>query len=100
MLFAGIESGKVECPLAHQRAGFDHCVRADMVTSGSLAGLVHAGEYEDVAQFCFWVGNSFERRLLAMLGAEVLPLFPHMRAVPVGLRQRLGIREPALEQID
>ena len=71
-----IESGQLEYPLAHRRAGFSHCVSVDRVTNGPLSGSVHAGKVEDVAQFRFRVGDSFEQRLLAMLGAELLPLVP------------------------
>ena len=70
-----IESGQLGYPLAHRRAGFFHCVSVDRVTNGPLSGSVHAGKVEDVAQFCFRVGDSFEQRLLAMLGTEVIPLF-------------------------
>ena len=48
----------------------------DRVTGGPFAGSVHAGKDEDIAQFHLWVGDAIEQRCLAMLGAEVLPLFP------------------------
>ena len=62
MRLGWIESVQVGYPLAHRRAGFVHCVRADRVTGGALLGSVHAGKDsdEDVAQFCLMVGDSFE----------------------------------------